>query len=608
MEPMNYLKSTRSDSVRTDQRSDPAPEPAIRIQGRYPSRWGPGISRHRTLLLCLTLVSVVAILLVYRPVKDFEFLDFDDDGYVSRNVRVPHGLTWQNIRWAFTTSQMANWHPLTWLSHMADCQLFGLNAGAHHQTNVLIHMVNSVLLLWLVYRMTGALWKSAFVAALFALHPLHVESVAWISERKDLLSTCFGFLAIHFYIPYTRQKRGIFYILSLVCFALSILAKPMMVTLPFLLLLFDYWPLERVHHRVQRTGHTVRQWTGLVIEKIPFFCISALSSVMTVLAQKHAGAVKTMDAFPLDVRIFNAIVAYLWYPLKTLWPRELAAYYPHPEYGLGPGEVFGSLLSLVGISYLVIRYAQKRPYLLVGWFGYLGMLVPVIGLVQVGSQAMADRYSYVPIIGLFIIAAWGLPELISGRRHGKAIVWSGGILGLIVLGVLSARQVGHWRDTKTLFHHILTVTPKNPFIMSDLGAIYTGEGDLEKGMAYLRRALHLKPEFGMAHSNLGAAMAKMGKMGAAAFHYRQAIRYNPRLPVSHFNYAVAMFRQENIREAMHHLAVAIRIDPNYADAYVFMGFLQMQSGKRDAARDSFHRALEINPVHVDARRLLSSMG
>ncbi|CAB5093917.1 Tetratricopeptide TPR_2 repeat protein [Olavius algarvensis associated proteobacterium Delta 3] len=604
---MTHVILEGADTLRNGQRSDTAADTAIRVEGKKPSVWGAGISRHRILLLCMTLLLVAAIVLVYRPVKDFEFLDFDDDGYVTGNVRVPYGLTWKNIRWAFTTSDMSNWHPLTWISHMADCQLFGLNAGAHHQTNVLIHVVNSVLLLWLVYRMTGAVWKSAFVAALFALHPLHVESVAWISERKDLLSTFFGFLAVYVYIGYARQKRGSSYIISLLCYALSILAKPMMVTLPFLLLLFDFWPLERVHHVFQRTEHTLRTWTGLVIEKIPFFCISALSSVMTVFAQTQAGAVKTLDAFPLDVRVFNAIVAYLQYLIKTVWPRQLAGFYPHPGYSLGPGEVFSSLIALAGISYLAVRQARKRPYFFVGWFGYLGMLVPVIGLVQVGSQAMADRYSYLPLIGLFIIAAWGLPELLAGRRHGKAILRGGGILALIMLGVLSARQVGHWRDTKTLSYYILSVTQDNVIILNSLGAFYTREGKLEKAEAYLRRSLYLKPQFGLAHNNMGIVQSLMGRTKMAIFHHRQAIRYDPHRAMHQYNYAVILVRQKRFQEALDRLSETLRIDPNFADAYVVIGMLLMQSGKNDDAADLFRHALEINPIHADAKRFLSSM-
>lgn len=325
------------------------------------------------------------------------------------------------------------------------------------------------------------------------------------------------------------------------------------------------------------------------------------------MPRDRGGVLKTTAAFPMSARVFNAIAAYLWYPMKAIWPRQLAAYYPHPEYSLGPVQIFGSLIVLVGISYLAVRYARKRPYLFVGWFAYLGTLVPVVGLVQVGNQGMADRYSYVPLIGLFLIAAWGIPDLLSGRRHGKAMLWTGGILALAVLGVLSARQVGHWRNSKTLFHHTLSVTEDNPVIMNSLGAIYTGEGDLEKGGAYLRRALQLKPAFGMAHSNMGATLAKMGRMGPAAFHYRQAIRYDPNLAVPHYNYAAVMFRQKRIQEAMHHLSQAIRIDPNYSDAYVFMGFLLMESDRNDEARDYFHRALVINPANVDARKFLSGM-
>jgi len=607
MERNTHLMSKTSSSVRNDHVSGKATADAVRFDGWRPPAAGGAIGQQRKQLLYLSLLLVVTILIVYHPVKDFGFLEFDDQGYVTGNIHVTGGLTWNNIRWAFTTSHMSNWHPLTWLSHMADGQFFGFNAGAHHQTSMIIHMLNSVLLLFLLYRMTGALWKSAFVAALFALHPLHVESVAWISERKDLLSTCFGFLALHFYLPYAREKRDFPYVLSLACFTLSLMAKPMMVTLPFLLLLFDFWPLGRLPLSMPRTGEQFRKVAAIVGEKIPFICVSAVSCIMTVFAQRGGGALQSMDSFSLMSRVFNAVWAYWWYILKTLWPSQLAAYYPHPDYGLGPVQIFGSLLFLVGITYLVVRYARQGPYLFVGWFGYLGMLVPVIGLIQVGSQGMADRYSYVPLIGLFLIVAWGLPDLMAGRRHGKTILWSSGILALVVLGIVSARQVGHWRDTKTLYLHALSVTENNAVMLNSLGAIYTREGDLERGAAYLGRSLRLKPGFGQAHNDMGATQAKMGQVGKAAFHYRQAIRYDPHLALPHYNYAAILVRQKRHQAAMHHLSQAIRIDPNYANAYVFMGFLLMQSGNTEAARVHFHRALEINPAHVDARQLLSNM-
>ena len=600
-------------SAGTIRPQQPAPVPGSDSGHGRRNRPGTGasITSYRTRLCLIALLLAVGISIVYRPVKDFGFVDFDDHGYVTGNIHVTTGLTWENLRRAFTTFHLSNWHPMTWISHMADVELFGLNPGSHHQINVILHIINTVLLLLLLSRMTGALWKSAFVAALFALHPLHVESVAWISERKDLLSTGFGFLAIYCYIPYAQWKHLAAYMVSLICFALSLMAKPMLVTLPFLLLLFDFWPLERVPLNTSGIPKTGRNLTGLVIEKVPFFCLSALSSVVTVMVQGSGGAIKTLVVYPTSVRVFNAIVAYIWYPIKTVWPRQLAVFYPHPGFGLSGLEIFGSLSALIGISYLAVRYARQVPFLFVGWFGYLGTLVPVIGLVQVGSQGMADRYSYVPLIGLFLIAAWGLPELFAGRRRGKAMLWGGGILALAILSVLSMGQVGHWRNSKTLFHRALSATQENAVVLYSLGSIYTIEGDLEKGETYLRRALRLKPYFALAHSNMGAVLATLGQEDKALFHYRQAIKrlqkgveQTPDRPRTREELAHLLLETGQAEEAEGHLRHALRHTATPRGARLKLARSLLVQGRPKEAIDILALQLRETPDDMDALSLL----
>ena len=594
-----------SEVVKTAHPSGTTPSNNLGQEGRRLSAAGIAADPNRIPLFLIALVLTAAILLVYGPVKEFEFLVLDDTGYVTENVHVRTGLTWQNLGWAFTTSEMANWHQVTWLSHMADCQLFGLNAGAHHQTNVILNVVNTLVLLLLLSRMTGDLWKSAFVAALFALHPLHVESVAWISERKDLLSACFGFLAIYFYIPYARTKRSVSYVCSLCCFALSLMAKPMMVTLPFLLLLFDFWPLARIKPSSPWNRDRLRELTGLVKEKIPFFGLSVLSSIMTVLAQGWGGAIKPLETYPASVRFFNAIVAYIWYPIKTLWPRQLVAYYPHPGFGLGFTEIFGSLTVLVGISYLVVRYARQHPYLFVGWFSYLGMLVPVIGLVQVGSQGMADRYSYVPLIGLFLMAAWGIPELLAGLRHRKTLLWCGGILTLAVLSLLSARQVGYWRNSTVLFERALALTDGNARAHSCLGQARFQDGRIAEAIFHYRESIRIHPEYHVVHTNMAKALYAAGNIDGARYHLERSIRLYPKNPVASTNLAIILLADGDSETAIALLRKAVEDAPDKPKAREILAQTLLESGDPKEAEAHLRHALRYTSTPRDSRVMLA---
>ena len=371
---------------------------------------------------CICLTLALATLISYSQVLNHDFIDFDDDMYVTRNENVQKGLTWQNIKWAFTTNQAYNWHPLTWLSHMLDCQLFGLKPAGHHFTSVLFHIANTLLLFLVFKSMTGNLWRSAFVAALFALHPLHVESVAWIAERKDVLSTLFWLLTMAAYVRYVRKPGPKWYLLTILAFAMGLMAKPMLVTLPFILLLLDYWPLARFQF-----GQNIKdtEWKilyRLFVEKIPLFIITIITSVITFIVPKGSGAVPGLKELSLMPRLTNALISYVKYIEKMFWPSRLAVFYPRAVDAIPTWQILAALLLLLIISGLAVWLARSRKYLLVGWLWYLGILVPVIGLVQVGDQAMADRYTYVSLIGLFIIVVWGLNDLLEKWKYHKIVV------------------------------------------------------------------------------------------------------------------------------------------------------------------------------------------
>lgn len=392
-------------------------------------------------LMCLLLVIVT--LAVYMQVANHPFFYMDDALYITLNTHVNNGISGQNIVWAFTSVDEANWHPLTWLSHMTDVQLYGLNPRGHHLTNVFFHTVSALILFMLLLRLTGAQWQSLFVAALFALHPLHVESVAWVAERKDVLSAFFGFLSLLFYSEYVARQRSLLYLLALFFFLLGLMSKPMLVTLPAIMLLIDFWPLNRFH---------AGKIAILIKEKTPFILCSLCSGLVTIYAQYNAGAVRKLWEFPFRLRFENALVAYVKYICKTFWPIDLANFYPFPFY-IPTWQIVSSVIALLLLSVIAIRTTRHHPYFTVGWFWFLITLIPVIGLIQVGVQSMADRYSYIPIVGLFIIVAWGVPDLLKGGRFRQVILASlaGVVLSLSV--VLTWFQVGYWRDNSTNYQH-----------------------------------------------------------------------------------------------------------------------------------------------------------
>jgi protein O-mannosyl-transferase len=468
--------------------------------------------------------TIVALtLVVYWQVSSFAFQSYhDDDDYVTTNQPILDGFTRSSLVWAFTAAHAANWHPLTWISHMLDCQLYGTNASGHHVTSLLFHVANVLLLLLLFKTITGRFWRSAFVASLFALHPLHVESVAWVSERKDVLSTFFMFLTMLAYVRYVREPKAKSYLLSIILYTLGLMAKPMLVTLPLVLLLLDWWPLAR--RTREGAGPAMSTWQ-LVREKIPFMLLALASCLVTFIAQKHGGTVRTLEAYSLDIRLSNAFVAYVEYILKMLWPANLAALYPHPVGGWPVWRVAASAVFLGGVTMAAVR--SRRPYLVVGWFWYLLTLLPVIGIVQVGEQSYADRYTYISLIGLFLIVAWGMPELVSkilGYSHTKLALTLPAAAILLALTVCSYIQTGYWRDSVTLFEHTIQVVPNNYLAEHELGMGYALENRFADAAPHLRKVIAVKPNWPLAHYNLACVLYLNGEYKDAADEIRVAMR------------------------------------------------------------------------------------
>ena len=562
--------------------------------------------------VCLFLV--ITTLAVYWQVQHFDFVNFDDDLYVFENQHVQEGLTLKNIVWAFTTTHASNWHPLTWLSHMLDYQLFGLNPGRHHRTNLLFHIANTLLLFYVFRKMTGNLWQSAFVAALFALHPLHVESVAWVSERKDVLSAFFWMLTMWGYIRYVERPKLGRYLWVVLFFILGLMSKPMLVTLPFVLLLLDYWPLNRLQIDPSGTiGNSQLRLTDLrlVWEKLPLFFLVAVSSAITFYAQKHGGAVASLDVIPFQARIANALVSYASYIGKMIYPFKLAVPYPHP--GTFPWwQITEACLLLLFISLLTIRAIKQKPYFFVGWLWYIGTLVPVIGLVQVGSQSMADRYTYVPFVGLFFIIAWGVPELIAQWRYKK--IWLATMAGVLVSILMPAtwKQVGYWKNSITLFEHTLQVTSNNFASHNNLGLALEKLGRTKDAIEHYLQALRIKPDSVDAHNNIGNALFKQGKDSEALTYFNQALRLNPKCVAAYNSLAVAFIRMGKTDEAIAFLQKALQINPNDPDAHVNLGGALVQTGRIDEAIVHFRKALQIKPfipeVHVNLGVALANTG
>jgi Tfp pilus assembly protein PilF len=519
--------------------------------------------------IALGLVAVTFT--VYAQVANHQFIILDDNRYIRENPMVNHGLTLTGIAWAFTTFHAANWHPLTWLSHMLDSQIFGLNAGGHLLVNALIHASNTLLLFLFLRRVTGAKWQSAIVAALFALHPLHVESVAWAAERKDTLSTFFGLLSLVAYARYVETPSWKRYTLVAVALTLGLMAKPMLVTWPFVLLLLDYWPLRRFQwQRATGPKGFVRALAPLVREKLPLFCLAAASMVITFIAQSHGGAVRTFVQVPVSLRLSNAVVSCAKYLFRTVWPWDLAVYYPFSRTGVPLWELVCAIVLLTVITVFVLRQARERPYLLMGWLWFVGTLIPVIGLVEVGGAAMADRYYYVPSIGLFIALVFGLSDLAHAFRIDRVIMGTLTVVALSILACLTAVQIGRWRNSETLFQYTSSLIPDNRMIENNLGTILGESGKYDQAAAHFAKALRTEPDFleviGDAdiRENLGLLMAHEGRLPEAVEQLNEALRLNPNSAEAHTTLGVVLLRSGKAEDSIPHFLAALRLKPDWA--------------------------------------------
>ncbi len=565
---------------------------------------------------------LVATVIAFAPVRHHDFVSVDDHIYVTDNPRVLAGLAWSSIAWAFTTSYANFWHPLTWLSLMLDVEMFGASPGALHVTNLVLHLGSVFVLFLALVRMTGAVGRSAFVAALFALHPLHVESVAWVSERKDVLSTLFLMLALWSYAGYAQRRGGGHralpaYLVTLALFALGLMAKPMLVTLPFALLLLDWWPLGRATAGAggssQRDNGAAwwRAWVSLLREKIPFFALAAASGVVAFIAQRTGGAVAALESFPLAGRVANALHSYLEYVVKMVWPTGLIAFYPYPQQ-ISAGPAILALIAILVVSALVIRFAPRYPYLAVGWFWYVGTLLPVSGLVQVGSHAMADRYTYVPLIGLFIAIAWGAFDLVGRARSGRVVLAVAACVIVAALGVTTRAQVMTWKNSVTLWRHALDVVPGNYYAHNGLGLELDKQGRTSEAMAHFREASRLAPGFPNGHNNLGLLLANQGRTDEALAEYREALRLAPDYLQAHLNLGNALSKAGRVEEASSHYAEAVRLKPDSVDARTNLGNALLVLGRVEEAVGRYRQALTLDPgsapAHYNLGNALQSMG
>ena len=561
--------------------------------------------KSETGLICLFLALIT--LALYWPVTHFEFNNYDDVPYVTENPNIQNGLTIRAIKWAFVTGYFGTWHPLTWLSHLLDVEIFGLHAGGHHFTSVLFHIANTLLLFLLLQRWTMAVWRAAFVAALFAWHPVHVESVAWVAERKDVLSTCFWLLALFAYGRYvgepgkieeikfqkSRDRRS-YYMLSLAFFALGLMAKPMLVSLPLILLLLDYWPLGRIQLPLS-TGKIA----ALLREKIPFFLLAALSCVITFLAQKNAGAVETFDHYSFADRAANALVSYVSYVGKLFWPAKLAVLYPY-VHNLPLVEVLGAAILLLAICALVVRLAKSRPWLLVGWLWFVITLVPVIGLVQVGEQAMADRYTYIPSIGIFLMIIWEVPRFLNAGTEGTMMLPSAAII-LVVCLLTAAQQIRYWQNSITLWTHAIEVTKNNATAECNLGSALNTQGRAAEGIMHERTALKIKSDYAVAENNLACALGGQGKLDEAEFYLVAAIKSDPHYDRSYFNLGLTYMKTGRMDDAVAQFRSFIKLNSQYAPAYASLGHILAQQGHVEEAIEQYHKALAISPNYSYAR-------
>jgi Flp pilus assembly protein TadD len=591
-------------------------------------------------IVCLVLAALS--LAVFWQTRNFDFLYFDDQLFVAKFPNLKEGLTYKNIAWAFTSPTLATnyWVPLTWISFLLDYQMYGANAGGFHFTNVLFHTANIILLYVLFIKLTGNRWQSAFIAALFGLHPLHVESVAWVSERKDVLSTFFFLLTLLSYHSYTLKKGLARYLTCLAVFFLGLMTKPMLVTLPFVMLLLDYWPLARFNPWAgpnnSKNSNSLPP-ASLLVEKIPFFILFIIISIVTYLAQLKSGNVGSLESYPMGIRLSNALFSYVIYIGKMFYPVDLAALYPYP--GSAPGQQFAvSAILLFVFSMIAVRTTRTKPYIIVGWFWYLITLLPVIGLIKVGPQAFADRYTYIPLTGLFIIIAWGIPPLLSWWKYRQSFLTVTAVSIVLLLSIMTWKQTGYWRNTITLFKHTLDSTSNNPYAHAGLGTGYLKKGDYENAVLQLTMALRFNPNYVFAIKNLGIALDEQGKpdkaieqfskaleldpsnddiyndMGfalqklnridEAMENYTKALEENPDNFKAHNNLASLLAQQGKLQESIGHYEEALRLDPLFFQTYNELGVIYGRLGKNEYAIENFSKALRLAPDSAAAHNNL----
>jgi len=540
--------------------------------------------------ICIFLAAIVW--LVFGQTVHYAFVNYDDDVYVSDNPVVQKGLTWEGFRWALTYGEVGHWHPLTWLSHMLDCQLFGLNPGDHHLVNVLIHTATVILLFLVLRRMTGFLWRSAFVAAVFAIHPLRVESVAWVAERKDVLSGLFFMLTMGAYVSYVRHSRSMIrYGAVVVFFALGLLSKNMLVTLPFLLLLLDYWPLNRA------SDFTPKIWRRLVAEKIPLFVLAVASCAATFMVPEK---VPVVDRLSFTLRMENAVVSCATYLWQMIHPSGLACFYPNPTALLPAWQVAASLVLLLAVSVAVFAFRQARPYLAVGWLWYVGMMVPVIGIVQIALYARADRYTYLPQIGVYLLLTWAAADLCAGWRHRRVVLGSVSAIIIVALIFLARAQTSYWRNNESLWTHTLACTSDNFLAQNGLGNALLLMGRDGEAMVHLQQALQIRPRYAEAHYNLGNLLHRMGRDDEAMVHFQQALQIRPRYAEAHINLGNALFSMGRLDEAIIHFQQALQINPRSAEVHYNLGSALFLMGRLDEAIIHYQQALQINPRYAEA--------
>ena len=566
----------------------------------------PAAGKNYFALICLALA--LGTLALYWPITRHPFILYDDEQYITANPHVVTGLSWTNLVWAMQSSEQANWHPLTWVSHQADCTLFGVNPGGHHFVNLLFHVTNTLLLFVLLRSLTGAMWRSAFVAALFAWHPLHVESVAWAAERKDVLSTFFWLLTLMAYARFAacskaqspKSKFVLFYVLALVFFAFGLMSKPMVVTLPFVLLLLDFWPLNRISN----CQFPIANLKALVLEKIPFFALAFTGSAVTYLVQNSGGAV--VGQMPWSERLATAVLAYARYTAKIFWPTDLAIIYPHPRHwpvvlALGAAAV------LVVWTILCLRDWRKKPFLAVGWFWFLGTLVPTIGLVQVGAASMADRYTYIPSIGFFIALVWGVAGYFAPHPRGKIIL--AGLGGAVLLGCvwITAVQISYWRDSITLFRHAMEVTTDNYSAENCLGKAYEKIGDDAHALFLYRASVATEPRFPQSQFNLAMCLLTLGQTAEALAHLETAAALEPRDADIQFDLGIYFAQHASWTNAANCFSNSISVRPNSAPAQLGLGGADANLGRSAEAARHLREALRLDANLSEARKNLERL-